>query len=114
MKRVLLITLILISFNAFACSSKDQLTINIQTIDKHNMPHDAYKALGKKLFNDDFLAGELHSYDVAINHSSGTLVFDIESDKMKKKILDNLNKLLSEQGLEKTRMTYDKLQKLEG
>ena len=43
MKRILLIALIITSFNAFACSSKDQLTINIQTIDKHNMPHDEYK-----------------------------------------------------------------------
>jgi len=113
MKRILLISLIVLSFSAFACSSKDQLTINIQTVDKSNFPHKAYVALGKKLFNDDLLAGELHAYDVAINHSSGTLVFDIESDKMKEQILKKINRLLSKQGLEKTRMTYDKLQKLE-
>lgn len=112
MRQILLIMLLLISFNTFACSSKDQLTITINTVEKSNFPHKDYINLGKKLFNDDLLASELHAYDVAINHSSGTLVFDIESNKMKEQIQEKLNKLLTEQGLREIRVTHDKLQKI--
>ncbi|API85946.1 hypothetical protein [Francisella uliginis] len=112
MKRILLTILLFTSVSAFACSNKDQLTITINTIEKANFPHKAYIALGKKLFNDDLLSNELHSYDVAINHSSGTMIFDIESSKMKKQIQERAEKLLTQQGLCEIRVTHDKLQKI--
>ncbi|AXA34542.1 hypothetical protein [Francisella adeliensis] len=111
MKHILLVILLFVSFNAFSCSSKNQLTITINTVEKSNFPHKEYVSLGKKLFNDDLLSSELHSYSAQINHSSGTLIFDVASDKMKKQILTKVQKILAKQGLRETRVTLSELQK---
>ena len=112
MKHILLVILLSITVNAFSCSGKDQLTITINTIEKSNFPHKEYISLGKKLFNNDLLSSQLHSYSALINHSSGTIVFDIPSIDMKKQILTKIEKILDKQGLHEIRVTHNKLQKI--
>ena len=112
MKHILLIILLSITVNAFSCSGKDQLTITINSIEQSNFPHKEYISLGKKLFNDDLLSSQLHSYSALINHSSGTIVFDIPSIEIKKQILTKLEKILNKQDLREIRITYDKLQRI--
>lgn len=114
MKHILLIILVFISFNAFSCSSKNQLTITINTIEKSNFPHKEYVSLGKKLFNDELLSSQLHSYSAQINHSSGTIVFDVASAEMKKQILTKMEKILAQQDLHEIRVTLSELQKIKG
>lgn len=110
MKKLTLVFLLLFSVNAFSCSNKDQLTITINTTAKANFPHKEYVSLGKKLFNDDSLASQLHSYSASIDHSSATLVFDLESSKIKNQLLTKMSKILDKQNLRAIRVTHDKLQ----
>ncbi|APA82147.1 hypothetical protein [Francisella tularensis] len=112
MKHVLLAILFCISINAFACSSKDQLSITVNTVKESNFPHKEYVKLGKKLFNDDLLSNQLHSYSASINHSSGTIVFDIANDQIKKQILTKMKDILTQQDLHEIRITHNKLQKI--
>lgn len=112
MKQILLIILLSITVNAFSCSNKDQLTLTINTIEKSNFPHKEYISLGKKLFNDDLLSSQLHSYSASINHSSGTIVFDMASIKIKNQILIKMKEIIDQQNLRKIRITHDKLQKI--
>ncbi|MBK2356339.1 hypothetical protein [Francisella hispaniensis] len=112
MKHVLLVILLCISINAFACSNKDQLSITVNTVKESNFPHKEYIKLGKKLFNDSLLSSQLHSYSASINHSSGTIVFDIANDEIKKQILTKIKDILTQQGLREIRVTHNKLQKI--
>ena len=109
MRYILLIILLTVTVNAFSCSGKDQLSITIGT-KNNNLPHKEYVSLGKTLFNDSSLSRQLHSYSTSINHSSGNMVFDIESDSMKKEILTKIKKILDKENLRQIRITYNKLQ----
>ena len=82
------------------------------TVKESNFSHKKYIKLGKKLFNDSLLFSQLHSYRASINHSSGTIIFDIANDEIKKQILIKIKDILTQQELRQIRVTHNKLQKI--